>query len=163
MEEAEYCDRIAIMDHGRIAVVDSPRTPASLPRLFAELGVPIRSVQLTRPSLEDVFLAHTGTTIRGDALVRADGMAMTRPARDTTGALFPIAGLPAALQAPAPANPLTHAVDLLRQAILGHLGATGRPVTWGGVPVPAWAESGLLAAMGLIFLALAAAQFRRAD
>ena len=35
-----------------------------VPRLFAELGVPIRSVSVASPSLDDVFLSHTGTTIR---------------------------------------------------------------------------------------------------
>ena len=38
-----------------------------VPRLFERLGghgVAIRSVTVTRPSLDDVFLAHTGTTIR---------------------------------------------------------------------------------------------------
>ncbi|HET7530441.1 MAG TPA: ATP-binding cassette domain-containing protein [Mycobacteriales bacterium] len=110
MDEAEYCDRIAIMDHGRIVVLDTPEAlkagvgedrvqittvdddaataalqerfgiaariaegqltfavPAGeqfVPRLFAELGVAIRSVSVSRPSLDDVFMAHTGTTIR---------------------------------------------------------------------------------------------------
>ena len=35
-----------------------------VPRLFAELGVAIRSVRVARPTLDDVFLAHTGSTIR---------------------------------------------------------------------------------------------------
>jgi ABC-2 type transport system ATP-binding protein len=35
-----------------------------VPRLFAELGVPIRSVSVARPSLDDVFMKYTGTTIR---------------------------------------------------------------------------------------------------
>jgi ABC-2 type transport system ATP-binding protein len=35
-----------------------------VPRLFAELGVGIRSVSVSRPSLDDVFMSHTGTTIR---------------------------------------------------------------------------------------------------
>jgi ABC-2 type transport system ATP-binding protein len=35
-----------------------------VPRLFAELGVPIRSVSLSRPTLDDVFMLHTGSTIR---------------------------------------------------------------------------------------------------
>ena len=35
-----------------------------VPRLFAELGVPIRSVSVSRPTLDDVFLSHTGSTIR---------------------------------------------------------------------------------------------------
>jgi ABC-2 type transport system ATP-binding protein len=35
-----------------------------VPRLFAELGLPIRSVNVSRPSLDDVFMSYTGTTIR---------------------------------------------------------------------------------------------------
>jgi ABC-2 type transport system ATP-binding protein len=110
MDEAEYCDRIAIIDQGRIVALD---TPAALkesvgtdrvqittdddeaaiaalherfgieaqmaegevtfgvpegeqfvPRLFTELGLPIRSVRVARPSLDDVFMSYTGTTIR---------------------------------------------------------------------------------------------------
>ena len=110
MDEAEYCDRIAIMDKGLIVVLDTPdalkasvgRDRVSLhtddddaaiaalaehfgitativegavtfgvskgenfvPRLFAELGVPIRAVSVSRPTLDDVFMAYTGTTIR---------------------------------------------------------------------------------------------------
>jgi ABC-2 type transport system ATP-binding protein len=110
MDEAEHCDRIAIMDQGRIIVLDTPEalkagvgkdrvqihTPDDeaaitalherfgieatiaegavtfgvadgeqfVPRLFAELGEPIRSVSVSRPSLDDVFMSHTGTTIR---------------------------------------------------------------------------------------------------
>jgi ABC-2 type transport system ATP-binding protein len=37
---------------------------AFVPRLFAELGRPIRSVSVSRPSLDDVFMSYTGTTIR---------------------------------------------------------------------------------------------------
>jgi ABC-2 type transport system ATP-binding protein len=110
MDEAEYCDRIAIIDHGKIVALGSPgdlkekvgmdrvqiatadddaaiaglqerfaitatkseglvrfgveHGEQFLPKLFAELGVPIRSVQVARPTLDDVFLAYTGTTIR---------------------------------------------------------------------------------------------------
>jgi ABC-2 type transport system ATP-binding protein len=35
-----------------------------VPRLFAELGVPIKAVSLSRPTLDDVFMTHTGSTIR---------------------------------------------------------------------------------------------------
>jgi ABC-2 type transport system ATP-binding protein len=41
-----------------------PEGEAFVPRLFAELGVPIRSVNLSRPTLDDVFMSHTGSTIR---------------------------------------------------------------------------------------------------
>ena len=105
MDEAEHCDRIAIMDEGRLVALDTPaalkasvgtdrvtiRTQddqaalASLedavltddgivisvedgasyvPRLFDSLGVPILSVSISRPSLDDVFLSYTGRTIR---------------------------------------------------------------------------------------------------
>jgi len=110
MDEAEFCDRIAIMDQGRIVVLDTPdalkaqvgadrvtihtaddraavaaiaerfgieaqvaegavafHVPSGeqfVPRLFAELGVPIRSVNVSRPTLDDVFMTHTGSTIR---------------------------------------------------------------------------------------------------
>jgi ABC-2 type transport system ATP-binding protein len=110
MDEAELCDRIAIMDHGEIVVLDSPEALKAsvgadrvvlgtsddgaalavlrdrfdpeatmaegavtfhvasgeefVPRLFAELGVGIRSVAVSRPTLDDVFMRYTGSTIR---------------------------------------------------------------------------------------------------
>jgi ABC-2 type transport system ATP-binding protein len=110
MDEAEYCERIAIIDHGKIIVLDTPAALKAsvgtdriqietddadaaiaalaqlfgiegslsegkvtfgvpegelfVPRLFAELGLPIRSVSVARPSLDDVFMSYTGTTIR---------------------------------------------------------------------------------------------------
>jgi len=120
MDEAEYCDRIAIMDQGRIIVLDTPQalkakvgkdrvqietdddeaaiaalrerfgTEATVaegavtfgvpegeqfvPRLFAELPVPIRSVSVARPSLDDVFMSYTGTTIRDAESTSTDRM-----------------------------------------------------------------------------------------
>ena len=35
-----------------------------VPRLFAELGVQIKAVSVSRPTLDDVFMEHTGSTIR---------------------------------------------------------------------------------------------------
>lgn len=35
-----------------------------VPQLFAELPVAIRSVSVSRPSLDDVFMSCTGKTIR---------------------------------------------------------------------------------------------------
>jgi ABC-2 type transport system ATP-binding protein len=110
MEEAEYCDRIAIMDSGTIVALDTPEAlkagigedrvqirtandgaaiaalaerfglearvaegavtfsvasgEAFVPRLFEGLGVAIRSVSVSRPSLDDVFMSFTGSTIR---------------------------------------------------------------------------------------------------
>ena len=110
MDEAEWCDRIAIMDHGEIVALDAPQTLKDgvgtdrimihteddeatiaalqerfdiqahiaegavtfgvaageefVPRLFSELGLPIRSVSVSRPTLDDVFMSYTGSTIR---------------------------------------------------------------------------------------------------
>jgi ABC-2 type transport system ATP-binding protein len=110
MDEAEFCDRIAIMDSGEIVALDTPEAlkarvgadrvriqtdddeaaiaalaerfglegrivegavtffvPSGeefVPRVFAELGVGIRSVSVSRPTLDDVFMSYTGSTIR---------------------------------------------------------------------------------------------------
>ena len=113
MDEAEYCDRIAIIDRGKIVALDTPQalkasvgkdrvqihTPDDnaaiaalrerfgieaqmaegavtfgvpegeqfVPRLFDEWDPthpPISSVSVARPSLDDVFMSYTGTTIR---------------------------------------------------------------------------------------------------
>jgi len=126
MDEAEFCDRIAIIDGGTLVAQDTPAAlkakvgkdrvaittaddtaalarlrerfavePALreghimfavangeqfVPRLFAELGVPIRSVSVARPSLDDVFLAHTGATIRDKEAAAEDPMARIKRA-----------------------------------------------------------------------------------
>ncbi|SDH49291.1 ATP-binding cassette domain-containing protein [Nonomuraea jiangxiensis] len=123
MDEAEYCDRIAIIDHGQVVVIDSPEALKAsvgkdrvqihtaddaaaiealrerfgleaavhegavtfavaageefVPRLFAELGMPIESVSVSKPSLDDVFMSYTGTTIR-DAEAGADNLSWMR-------------------------------------------------------------------------------------
>ncbi|HTX45954.1 MAG TPA: ATP-binding cassette domain-containing protein [Solirubrobacteraceae bacterium] len=113
MDEAEWCDRIAIMDHGQIVALDTPEAlkaqvgkdritihtdddgaaiealrerfeieatvsegavtfgvPAGeefVPRLFAEWDPthpPIKAVSVSRPTLDDVFMSYTGSTIR---------------------------------------------------------------------------------------------------
>jgi ABC-2 type transport system ATP-binding protein len=110
MDEAEYCDRIAIIDNGTIVVEGTPdelkasvgkdrvtlrsddhqaaiealrdrfgleatvsedavtfHVPGGeefVPRLFAELGLPIRAISVARPTLDDVFMRYTGRTIR---------------------------------------------------------------------------------------------------
>jgi ABC-2 type transport system ATP-binding protein len=119
MDEAEHCDRIAIIDQGMIVALDTPDAlkrmvgvdivmlqteddeqaareieeryglepqrddtgirleveagAEFIPRLVGELGVAIKSVDLHRPTLDDVFLKLTGRAIRegeGDPLAR---------------------------------------------------------------------------------------------
>jgi ABC-2 type transport system ATP-binding protein len=120
MDEAEHCDRIAIIDHGRIVAIDTPEALKAsvgkdrvqihtaddqaaiaalaetfgieagmhegavtfsvaageqfVPRLFSEFSVPIRSVSVSRPSLDDVFMSYTGTTIRDAEASATDAM-----------------------------------------------------------------------------------------
>ncbi len=113
MDEAEFCDRIAIMDRGELVALDTPEAlkasvgadrvvlgtaddeaaltvlrerfgvdariaegavtfhveagEAFVPRLFEEWDPAqpaITSVSVSRPTLDDVFMAHTGTTMR---------------------------------------------------------------------------------------------------
>ncbi|MBJ7354282.1 MAG: ATP-binding cassette domain-containing protein [Thermoleophilaceae bacterium] len=110
MDEAEFCDRIAIIDGGQIVAIDTPDALKEsvgkdtiriqtdddqlamqrltelyeiestiseghvtfgiasgeqfVPRLFAELNVPIKSVNVNRPTLDDVFMKYTGSSIR---------------------------------------------------------------------------------------------------
>jgi ABC-2 type transport system ATP-binding protein len=47
MEEAEYCDRLAIIDRGRLAAVATP----------AALKASVATPALPRPTLEDAFIA----------------------------------------------------------------------------------------------------------
>lgn len=133
MEEAEYCDRIAIIDHGEIVVTGTPQelkdsvgkdrvtlrtadddaaeqalrgrfqleavsgnegltvhvaqAEEFIPKLVAGLGVAVRSVQMSRPSLDDVFMTYTGRTIRdaeasaGEVLKASPFMQMHRSRR----------------------------------------------------------------------------------
>jgi ABC-2 type transport system ATP-binding protein len=45
-----------------------------VPRLFGGLPVAIRSVSVSRPSLDDVFMSYTGTTIRDAEASGTDAM-----------------------------------------------------------------------------------------
>jgi ABC-2 type transport system ATP-binding protein len=45
-----------------------------VPRLFAELGIPILAVSVARPTLDDVFMTYTGRTIRDAEASAGDQM-----------------------------------------------------------------------------------------
>jgi ABC-2 type transport system ATP-binding protein len=120
MNEAEYCDRIVIIDQGKIIALDTPaklkkkvggdivqlesqdreklkaelkkryrlkvgevgeklsiEVPDGerfLPRLFNELDTRIDSIELRKPTLEDVFLKMTGKKIREEEASARDHM-----------------------------------------------------------------------------------------
>ena len=132
MDEAEHCDRIAIMDHGKIVAMDTPEALKAsvgkdrvmistgndgaaieelakdfgieaavhegsvtfgvndgeqfVPRLFDRLSTPIRSVSVSRPTLDDVFMSYTGRTIRDtEASADENRRAMNARIRGGTG------------------------------------------------------------------------------
>ncbi|MQY09006.1 ABC transporter permease [Actinomadura macrotermitis] len=87
-----------------------------------------------------------------------------------SGALYPLNGLPVWLSVLTRVNPLTYAVDPLRQAVFAHLDVspalarTFNPgVTWNGWPVPVWLEIAIVAAMAFGLMGVAIWEFRRGD
>jgi ABC-2 type transport system ATP-binding protein len=120
MNEAEYCDRIAIIDRGKIVALDTPENlkkqvggdiiimqsnekekleaeikkrynlapkeedetlqievadaQTFMPRLFNELDSKIKSIEMRRPTLDDVFLKLTGKRIREQHASGQDAM-----------------------------------------------------------------------------------------
>ena len=87
-----------------------------------------------------------------------------------SGALFPVANLPAWLTVLNRVDPLTYAVDPMRRAVFGHLdispaarAALDPGVTWFGWRVPGLLEAGVVALLGCAMLAIAIWEFSRAD
>jgi len=120
MNEAEYCDRIAIIDRGKIVTLDTPDNlkksvkrdiitikshslesvekelqtidgikvrkenkslyvevnngESFLPKLIKQIVSPIDSLELRKPTLDDVFLHLTGRAIRAEEASSRDKM-----------------------------------------------------------------------------------------
>jgi ABC-2 type transport system permease protein len=87
-----------------------------------------------------------------------------------SGALFPVSGLPQWLEILNRIDPLTYAVDPIRRIVFSHLSIPDAArktldpgVTWWGWHVPGALEAGVVAALGLLMLSIAIAQFSRAE
>jgi ABC-2 type transport system permease protein len=87
-----------------------------------------------------------------------------------SGALYPVAGLPAWLEVLNRLNPLTYAVDPMRRLVFNHLdiseaarSALDPGVTWFGWHVPSLVEVGIVLALGLAMMAVAIFQFTRTE
>ena len=87
-----------------------------------------------------------------------------------SGALYPVAGLPAWLEVLNRINPLTYAVDAMRHLVFSHLDVSERArrtldpgVTWFGWQVPPALEVAMVVLMGLGMLGLAVARFARTE
>ncbi len=83
-----------------------------------------------------------------------------------SGALFPVAGLPAWLAVLNRLDPLTYAVDPMRRLVFSHLTisplarhALDPGVTWWGWHVPGLLEAGMIAILGLVMLGIAIWEF----
>lgn len=132
MDEAEYCDRIAIMDHAQLIALDTPaQLKASLggdrirlrtedneaaldilgsrygqealiegdtvvftvanggefaPELLRTFPLPVRSVEIIQPTLNDVFLQITGREIRDEGADKRDKLRSQLQRRGNRGA-----------------------------------------------------------------------------
>ncbi len=87
-----------------------------------------------------------------------------------SGALFPVAGLPAWLAILNRLDPLTYAVDPMRRIVFSHLDisaaarhALDRGVTWFGWRVPTLLEAAMIVVLGLIMLGVAIWEFSATD
>jgi ABC-2 type transport system permease protein len=87
-----------------------------------------------------------------------------------SGALYPVDGLPAWLQALNRINPLTYAVDPMRRLVFDHLDVSEAArrtldpgVSWWGWHLPPWFEVGMVLLLGLTMLGLAIRQFSRTE
>jgi ABC-2 type transport system permease protein len=87
-----------------------------------------------------------------------------------SGALFPVAGLPAWLAFLNRIDPLTYAVDPMRRLVFNHLdisdaarSALDPGVTWWGWHVPAVLEAGVVLALGLAMLGIAIWEFNATE
>ena len=87
-----------------------------------------------------------------------------------SGALFPVAGLPAWLAFLNRIDPLTYAVDPMRRLVFNHLDISGAArraldpgVTWWGWHVPAVLEAGVVLALGLAMLGIAIWEFNATE
>jgi ABC-2 type transport system permease protein len=83
-----------------------------------------------------------------------------------SGAMFPVAALPAWLAFLNRIDPVTYAVDPMRHLVFGHLNASPAAkaaldpgVTWGGWHVPALLEVAIVFVMGLVMLGIAIWEF----
>jgi ABC-2 type transport system permease protein len=87
-----------------------------------------------------------------------------------SGALFPVAGLPAWLAFLNRIDPLTYAVDPMRRLVFNHLdisdaarSALDPGVTWWGWHVPALLEAAVVLVLGLVMLGIAIWEFNATE
>jgi ABC-2 type transport system permease protein len=91
-----------------------------------------------------------------------------------SGALYPLTGLPTWLTVLTRIDPLTYVVGPMRHLVFSHLSLAAPisgylstrlapDITWGGWVVPMWLSLGIVAAMGLLMMSVAIAEFSKTE
>jgi ABC-2 type transport system permease protein len=91
-----------------------------------------------------------------------------------SGALYPLTGLPAWLTVLTRLDPLTYVVTPMRHLVFDHLSLPAwvsavinhhlaPSITWNGWVVPLWLSLGIVAAMGLVMMSVAIAEFSKTE
>jgi daunorubicin resistance ABC transporter membrane protein len=135
------------------------------------VGIPYDPVLIATLLAELLLLSFALTAFGVLVAVRIKGMQsfmaimqmLLMPLFFLSGALFPLNGLPGWLTVLTRLDPLTYAVDPMRRAVFERLAIPAAGVTWGGAAVPVAVELGIVAAMSILALTVATAQFSKAD
>ena len=138
------------------------------------VGVPYAPVLIVEIVLLQIVLAFAITAFGVMVAARISQiqsfMAITQmvmmPMYFLSGAIFPVSGLPGWLTVLNRIDPMTYAVDPMRRLVFNHLhiSAAARRtldpgVTWWGWHVPTVLEAGVVAAIGLLCLAIGVVEF----
>jgi ABC-2 type transport system permease protein len=137
-------------------------TPALVVTLLAEVF--LLSFTLTALGLAVVARIRQVQTVMGLMQV------LLLPLSFLSGALYPLSNLPTWLSIAVRINPLTYAVHPIRSAVFGHLSMPddvrarlNPPITWGGWVVPTAVQLLLVAAIGVVLMAVAVRQFQKVE
>jgi ABC-2 type transport system permease protein len=142
------------------------------------VGVPYVPVMIIEVFALQLLLAFALTSLGLVIAVRikqiqsfmAINQMLVMPLYFISGALFPVSHLPAWLAVLNRLDPLTYAVDPIRHVVFAQLdispaarAALDPGVTWGSWVVPPLLEAAIVAAIGLVLLAIAIARFSKEE
>jgi ABC-2 type transport system permease protein len=136
------------------------------PTLIATLVLELLVLSFTLTSLGVLLAARIKQIQSFFALMQL----LVLPMFFLSGALYPLRNLPTWLHVLTLIDPLTYAVDPMRQAVFAHLHASpvaaaalNPGITWGSWRVPVMLEVAIVLALGVAMLGVAIVQFRRAE
>jgi ABC-2 type transport system permease protein len=142
------------------------------------VGVPYDPLMIIEVFLLQLLLSFTLTALGLAVSVRikqirsfmAVNQMLVMPMFFSSGALFPVTGLPGWLAVLNRLDPLTYAVDPIRHVVFARLDISpaarrvlDRGVTWGNWVVPPLLEVAIVAAIGLALLGVAIVRFSKVE